>query len=73
MKYILRPENLLLDYVGTQDHYEEFISLAGQVDVYKRQAQACPKQKNKAGETIMNQEQQFAKTLANQAKHRGNL
>lgn len=26
-------------------------------------AQACPKQKNKAGETIMNQEQQFAKTL----------
>ena len=31
MKYIFRPENLLLDYVGTQDHYEEFISLAGQV------------------------------------------
>lgn len=29
--YIFRPENLLLDYVGTEDHYGEFISLAQHV------------------------------------------
>ena len=31
VRCIFRPENLMLDYVGTEDHYEEFIALAGQV------------------------------------------
>lgn len=31
VSYIFRPENLLLDYVGTEDHYGEFISLAQHV------------------------------------------
>lgn len=31
VSYIFRPENLLLDYVGTEDHYGEFLSLAERV------------------------------------------
>ena len=44
VRCIFRPENLMLDYVGTEDHYEEFIALAGQVKeaLYKEPVETKP-------------------------------
>ena len=44
VRCIFRPENLMLDYVGTDDHYEEFIALAGQVKeaLYKEPVETKP-------------------------------
>lgn len=44
VRCIFRPENLMLDYVGTEDYYEEFIALAGQVKeaLYKEPVETKP-------------------------------
>lgn len=44
VRCIFRPENLMLDYVGTEDHYEEFIALAGRVKeaLYKEPVETKP-------------------------------
>lgn len=44
VRCIFRLENLMLDYVGTEDHYEEFIALAGQVKeaLYKEPVETKP-------------------------------
>ncbi len=41
---IFRPENLMLDYTGTEDHYEEFIRLAEGVKaaLYREPAESAP-------------------------------
>ena len=44
VRCIFRPENLMLDYVGTEVHYEEFIALAGRVKeaLYKEPVETKP-------------------------------